>query len=51
MNVFHNTKQILIEIDNKHINYVAMIEALGFKLKAKHKRNEREYNYIFENGN
>ena len=47
MNVFQNTKQILVEIDNKHINYVAMIEALGFKLKSKHKRNENEYNYIF----
>ena len=51
MNVFQNAKEILIEIDNKHINYVAMIEALGFKLKSQHKRNEKEFNYIFTNGN
>ena len=51
MNVFQNAKEILLEIDNKHINYVAMIEALGFKLVSKHKRNEDENNYIFKNGN
>ena len=48
MNVFQNAKGILLEIRNKHINYVSMIEALGFKLISKHKRNEDEYNYIFK---
>ena len=28
-----------------------MIEALGFTLESKHKRNEEEYNYIFTNAN
>jgi FkbM family methyltransferase len=48
MNVFQNAKGILLEISNKHINYVSMIEALGLKLISKHKRNEDEYNYIFK---
>ena len=45
------TKSILIEVDNKNINYLTMIEALGFKLESKHKRNEEEYNYILTNAN
>jgi hypothetical protein len=51
MNIFKNTKSILIEVDNKNINYLTMIEALGFKLESKHKRNEEEYNYILTNAN
>ena len=51
MNIFKKTKSILIEVDNKNINYLTMIEALGFKLESKHKRNEEEYNYILTNAN
>ena len=51
INVFKKTKSILVEIDYKHKNYVAQIEALGFKLESKHKRNEEEFNYIFTNAN
>tara|TARA_S200000501_G_scaffold44084_2_gene35704 strand:- start:1215 stop:1916 length:702 start_codon:yes stop_codon:yes gene_type:complete len=51
MEVFRNTKSILLEIANKNINYVDMIEALGFKVESKHKRNEEEFNYIFTNAN
>ena len=51
MNVFKKTKSILVEIEHKHKNYIAMIEALGFKLESKHKRNEEEFNYIFKNAN
>ena len=51
MEVFRNTKSILLEISNKNINYVDMIEALGFKVESKHKRNEEEFNYIFTNAN
>jgi len=51
MNVFKKAKSILLEIEHKHINYVAMIEASGFKLESKHKRNEEEFNYIFTNEN
>jgi FkbM family methyltransferase len=51
MEVFRNTKSILLEISNKNINYVDMIEALGFKVESKHRRNEEEFNYIFTNAN
>ena len=51
INVFKKTKSILVEIDYKHKNYVAQIEALGFKLESKHRRNEEEFNYIFTNAN
>ena len=51
MEVFRNTKSILLEIANKNKNYVNMIEALGFKVESKHKRNEDEFNYIFVNEN
>jgi|TARA_B100000214_G_scaffold275130_1_gene205210 FkbM family methyltransferase len=51
MDVFKNTKSILLEIDNKNKNYINMIEALGFKIQSKHKRNEDEFNYIFTNAN
>mgnify|MGYP005714172335 FL=1 len=51
MNVFKKAESILIEVDKKNINYIAMIEALGFTLESKHKRNEEEYNYIFTNAN
>ncbi len=51
MQVFRNCKGLLVEIENKHINYVDMICALGFKLESKHKRNEEEHNYIFVNEN
>ena len=51
MEVFRNTKSILLEIANKNINYVDMIVALGFKVESKHKRNEEEFNYIFTNAN
>ena len=49
MEVFRNTKSILLEISNKNKNYVNMIEALGFRVESKHKRNEDESNYIFVN--
>ena len=51
MNVFKQAKSILIEVDKKNINYISMIEALGFTLESKHKRNEDEYNYILTNAN
>ena len=51
MEVLRNTKSILLEIANKNKNYVNMIEALGFKVESKHKRNEDEFNYIFVNEN
>ena len=47
--MFSNTKSILLEIANKNKNYVNMIEALGFRVESKHKRNEDESNYIFVN--
>lgn len=42
-------KSLLIEIDEKHIDYVSKICDLGFQITSKHKRNEQENNYIFEN--
>ena len=51
MEVFRKTKSILLEISNKNKNYVNMIEALGFRVESKHKRNEDESNYIFVNEN
>lgn len=41
-------KSILVEIDRKHEAYVAKILDIGLNLQSKHKRNEEEYNYIFE---
>lgn len=42
-------KSFLIEIDNKHIDYVQKLKDLGLTLKSQHKRNEEEFNYIFAN--
>jgi len=47
MNTFKNCKSILIEINNKHRNYVEMIKALGFNLSGQYQRNDHEFNYIF----
>ena len=43
--IFEST--ILIEINNKHKNYVEMIKALGFNLSGQYQRNNHEFNYIF----
>ena len=51
MKTFKNSKGLLIEVNNKNVNYISMITALGYNLVAKHKRNEDEYNYILKNGN
>lgn len=51
MKTFKNCKGLLIEVNNKNVNYISMITALGYNLVAKHKRNEDEYNYILKNGN
>lgn len=42
-------KSVLIEIDNKHIEFVQKIKDLGLALQSQHKRNEEEFNYIFTN--
>ena len=42
-------KSVLIEIDNKHIEFVQKIKDLGLTLQSQHKRNEEEFNYIFSN--
>jgi FkbM family methyltransferase len=42
-------KSVLIEIDNKHIEFVQKIKDLGLALQSQHKRNEEEFNYIFAN--
>ena len=44
-------KSALIEIDNKHIEFVQKIKDLGLALQSQHKRNEEEFNYIFINEN
>jgi len=49
LHTIRQCKSLLIEIAHKHESYVSKILDLGLTLKSKHKRNEEENNYIFEN--
>lgn len=49
VNTLKNCKGCLVEINNVNKNCVAMLTDLGLRLKGQHKRNDREFNYIFEN--